>query len=208
MKISGCKSVLVHRILRSINFDTSEESLESEDSGDEILYTVPDFDSILSWEYVTFENCLNTRHEDVLNYFIYTKYPVSGKTKNCHRQLKKTKKFCNENFLGNLFVSNTNSQFSAIKAQCKPSMKTFAVNKDAYYSIKLVLFKETAFVHSAVCTCKAGLSWVCSHVGGLLFTLVKIKSSCTSQVCQWQRPRKITNPPSIKQVHAMILVNS
>lgn len=81
-------------------------------------------------------------------------------------------------------------------------MKTFAVNKDAYYSIKLVSFKETAFVHSAVCTrtCKSGLSGVCSHVGGLLFTLVKIKSSCTSQVCQWQRPRTITNPPSPKKL--------
>lgn len=99
-------------------------------------------------------------------------------------KLKRQKKFCNENFLGNLFLSNTNSQFSAIKAQCKPSRKTFAVNKDAYYSIKLVLFKETAFVHSAVCTCKAGLSGVFSHVGGLLFTLVKKKNSCTSQVCQ------------------------
>lgn len=46
MKILECKSVLLHRILRSINFDTSEESLESEDSGDEISYTVPDFGSI------------------------------------------------------------------------------------------------------------------------------------------------------------------
>lgn len=88
---------------------------------------------------------------------------------------KKAKKICNENFLGNLFVSNTSSQFSAIKAQCKPSMRTFAVNKAAYYFIKLVLLKETAFVHSAVCTCKAGFIGVCSHVGGLLFTLVKIK---------------------------------
>lgn len=202
MKISGSKSVLVDGILRSINFDNSEESLEFEDSGNDISYNVPDFDSISCREYVTFENCVNIRHEDVLSYFIYTKNPVSGKTKNCHRQLtcKKAKKFCNEHFLGYLFVSNTNSQFSAITAQCKPSMKTFAVNKDAYYSIKLVLFKETAFVYSAVCTCKAGLSGVCSHVGGLLFTLVKIKNSCTSQVCQWQRPRKITNPPSPKKL--------
>lgn len=70
MKIKGCKSVLVHRTLRSINFDTSEDSLE--DSGDEISYTVPDFDNISSWEYVTFESCVNIRHEDVPNYFIYT----------------------------------------------------------------------------------------------------------------------------------------
>lgn len=72
MKISGCRSVLVHRILRSVNFDTSEVSLEFEDSGDEISYTVPDFDSISGREYVTFENCVNIRHEDVLYYFIYT----------------------------------------------------------------------------------------------------------------------------------------
>lgn len=71
MKISGWKSVLVHRILRSVNFDTSEVSLEFEDSGDEISYTVPDFDSISGREYVTFENCVNIRHEYVSNYFIY-----------------------------------------------------------------------------------------------------------------------------------------
>lgn len=87
-------------------------------------------------------------------------------------------------------------------------MKTFAVNKDAYYSIKLVLLKETAFVHSAVCTCKAGLSGVCSHVGGLLFTLVKIKSSCTSHVCQWQRPRKITNPFSPKKLEDLQFIKT
>lgn len=121
---------------------------------------------------------------------------------------KKAKKICNENFLRNLFVSNTSKQFSAIKAQCKPSMKTFAVNKDAYYFIKLVLLKETAFVHSAVCTCKAGLSGVCSHVGGLLFTLVKIKGSCTSQVCQWQRPRKITNPSSPKKLEDLQFIKT
>lgn len=72
MKISGWKSVLVYIILRSINFDTSEESLESEDSGDEISYTLPDFDSISSWDYVTFESCVNIGHEDVPNHFIYT----------------------------------------------------------------------------------------------------------------------------------------
>lgn len=54
----------------------------SEDSGDEMSYTVPDFDSVLSWEYVTSENCVNIRHEDVLHYFIYKNNPVSGKTKN------------------------------------------------------------------------------------------------------------------------------
>lgn len=66
--------------------------MEAEDSGDDISYNVPDFDSISCWEYVTFENCVNIRHENVLNYFIYTKNPVSGKTKNCHRQIKKAKK--------------------------------------------------------------------------------------------------------------------
>lgn len=86
MKISGWKSVLVYIILRSINFDTSKESLESEDSGDEISYTPPDFDSISSWDYVTFESCVNIGHEDL------------PKSKNCHRQLKKAKKFCNDIF--------------------------------------------------------------------------------------------------------------
>lgn len=93
MKISGSKSVLVHRILRSINFDTSEESLESEDSGDDISYNVPDFDSISCWEYVTFENCVNIRHEDVLNYFIYTKIQSVERLKTVSDNLKRQKSF-------------------------------------------------------------------------------------------------------------------
>lgn len=121
---------------------------------------------------------------------------------------KRQKSFAMKFFLGNLFVSNTNSQLSALKSQCKTSMKTFAVNKDAYYFIKLVILKETAFVHSAVCSCKAGLSGVCSHVVGLLFTLVKIKSSCSSQVCQWQRPRKITNPSSSKKLEDLQFIKT
>lgn len=89
MKISGSKSVLVHRILRTINFKTSEESFESEDSGDDISYNVPDFDSISCCEYVTFENCVNIRNEDVLNYFIYTKIQSVERLKTVIDNLKR-----------------------------------------------------------------------------------------------------------------------
>jgi hypothetical protein len=47
------------------------------------------------------------------------------------------------------------------------------------YTLHIVLTKETGSVQFASCNCKAGLSGVCSHVGGLLFTVVKIKNSCT-----------------------------
>lgn len=120
---------------------------------------------------------------------------------------KKAKKICNENFLGNLFVSNTSSQFSAIKAQCKPSMKTFAVNKDAYYFIKLVLLKETAFVHSAVYL-QSWIVWGVQSCWRASFYPCEKKSSCTSQVCQWQRPRKITNPSSPKKLEDLQFIKT
>ena len=39
------------------------------------------------------------------------------------------------------------------------------------YTLHIILTKETGSMQFASCNCKAGLSGVCSHVGGLLFTV-------------------------------------
>lgn len=76
------------------------------------------------------------------------------------------------------------------------------------YTLHIVLTKETGSVQFASCNCKAGLSGVCSHVGGLLFTVVKIKNPCTSRECEWQRPRTISNPPSPKRLQDIRFVKT
>ncbi len=41
-------------------------------------------------------------------------------------------------------------------------------------------------VRSGECSCKAGQSGVCAHVGALLLTLVNVREACTSHTCEWK----------------------
>lgn len=70
----------------------------------------------------------------------------------------------------------------------------------AMYSLYVRLVKSTGHILSAYCNCKAGEAGLCAHVGGLLFTLVRMKNACTSQECRWDRPRPVPRKPSPKCV--------
>ena len=76
------------------------------------------------------------------------------------------------------------------------------------YTLHIILTKETGSMQFAICNCKAGLSGVCSHVGGLLFTIKIKKNPCTSRECEWQRPRTISNPPSPKRLQDIRFVKT
>ena len=76
------------------------------------------------------------------------------------------------------------------------------------YTLHIILTKETGSMQFASCNCKAGLSGVCSHVGGLLFTIKIKKNPCTSRECEWQRPRTISNPPSPKRLQDIRFVKT
>lgn len=59
------------------------------------------------------------------------------------------------------------------------------------------------------CNCKAGLSGVCSHVGGLLLVLSNIKTACTSVECRWDRPpRRPDGNLQPQRVEDIILINT
>ena len=66
-----------------------------------------------------------------------------------------------------------------VRAQCQPSMKAAPYKTQARIA-------ETGMVQGMESTCKSGQSGVCSHVGALLLSLVKIRDACTSQTCQWK----------------------
>lgn len=186
-----------------MHFEESEsDASESENC------EIPSLDGIennCTWAVLSCDNCPNIRDENIINYFIYNKNPVSGKSNRCHRQLKKSKKCCSEKVLSDIYVTQVNdSPYCFVKAKCRPSMKQHVLVHGnisvSQYTLHIVLTKETGSMQFGSCNCKAGLSGVCSHVGGLLFTVVKIKNPCTSRECEWQRPRTISNPPSPKRL--------
>lgn len=192
-KKSGNKKVLVDRILRSVRFDDSDSDWGS-DTDEE--YTVPSISSLdNNWEPLLTNLCPPLRSEDVDNYFLFNKNPVTGKTQGCHRQLKKAKKFCKEKYIYGLEHNEIgDSPYCYIRGKCKPSMKE-VVNVGVHgqqtqnYTLHVVLIKSTGKIESGHCNCKPGLSGLCSHIGGLLLTLVEIKEACTSKGCAWLKPQ-------------------
>lgn len=85
-----------------------------------------------------------------------------------------------------------NSSYCYIKAKCKPSMRETVFVDDGkvarHYSLHVLLVKKTGKI-GGHCNCKAGLSGMCSHIGGLLLTLAEIKNACTSRGCEWLKPQ-------------------
>ena len=105
-----------------MHFEESEsDASESENC------EIPSLDSIgnnCTWAVLSCDNCPTIRDGNIINYFIYNKNPVSGKSNRCHRQLKKSKKFCSEKFLSDIYVTQVNdSPYCFVKAKCMPSMK-------------------------------------------------------------------------------------
>ena len=65
----------------------------------------------------------------------------------------------------------------------------------SFYCIFVTLVKKTGHIIGAMCNCKAGLSGVCSHVGGTVLELVKQANPCTSAICQWKKPKGPSRSP-------------
>ena len=144
-----------------------------------------------------FPFCPPVREEDIVDFFLYAKNPVTGKPKKCKRQLKKSRKFSHQNYVYDKSISAiSDSPYCYLKAECEPSMRdTVLANgqKLDHYPLHVVLVKTTGRVEPGYCGCKAGLLGVCSHVGALLFTMNKIQPACASALCEWQRPSTSEN---------------
>jgi hypothetical protein len=81
-----------------------------------------------TWAVLSCDNCPNIRDQDIINYFIYHKNPVSGKPKRCHRQIKISKKLCSDKFLSDIYATQVNdSPYCFVKEKCRPSMNNICV---------------------------------------------------------------------------------
>ncbi|XP_014666936.1 PREDICTED: uncharacterized protein LOC106808645 [Priapulus caudatus] len=173
---SGNKHQMAKRVYRGMHYDDSTSgSSDEDDAVDSPTVTEPS-----SWTPVTTDNIPPIRSSDVTNYFVYHKNPLAGAKLTSKRQQRKAKKFVADEYVRDLTVGHgTPANISHVRAQCQPSMKA------APYRTR-VSIAETGMVQGGECTCKSGQSGVCSHVGALLLSLVKICDACTSQTCQWK----------------------
>ena len=184
---SGVKSVLAKRVYRAMNEGESDiTDTESESECEDYDMTVDDD----KWEPASIDNIPPIEYKDVCNYFLYRKSQF-GTRRNCKRQLLKAKRFSAERFVGKVEV-NSCPEVVVVRASCRPSMKQVVqIEKGLVakcYSLRLVIIVETGRVYSGHCNCKAGVTGLCSHVGGTLFTLLKIREACTSSLCEWVKP--------------------
>ena len=61
-----------------------------------------------------------------------------------------------------------------------------------------VICEDDGVIESAHCTCMAGLSEVCSHMGAILFYLesaFRVAKTCTQTDCKWKKPRLVETIP-------------
>lgn len=139
------------------------------------------------------ENCLDSKQDDILNYFIYSKDPLSGKFKKCKRQLKKAIWLCDEHFLWSTKVDHVNDTYSVIATDVD---EVWGILKKWWENLwplqPHVTINKTGQIENPPCNCKAGKTELCIYVGAFLFAVIKIKSPCTSGDCKW----KIQRPPS------------
>ena len=190
-KISGNKPQLIIRFFKALNEEDS--SSNDEDSDDTDCDTDVLFPGIHDpfWCEVLTDSIPPIKQDDIDNYFVYRKNPITGQQKNCKRQLKKAKKFAQErDYIGTIYMNDHDKDFCHFKTTCKPSMK------DGDYQMTLTVSKKTGAVYNAVCSCKAGQTGTCAHIGALLIRLVAYRDVCTSRLCAWKEPR---NPGTSKE---------
>lgn len=208
---TGDKKKLAERIYRAITAGESDVSDDDEDDNDEEEMTALD---PAAWVTLTENNVPNITEEDVNNYFLYRRNNL-GVQRSCHRQLIKAKRFSNERYIGEIELNHSGNIFSHVRAKCRPSMRTtvFVGPKNApakYYSLNIAIIRTTGKVDSrfTTCNCKAGSSGVCSHIGGTLLTLVKIKNACTTQSCRWIEPPELVGQREPLRLQDISMLNT
>ena len=122
---SGNKPILIARILRCVNFGSDDSGSEDSSGSDSDAADIPTFDSISDWDILSTERCPPVREEDIVDYFLYAKNPVTGKPKKCKRQLKKSRKFSQDecfgkNYLSFLDFTHNKEGTSGIFVPCTP----------------------------------------------------------------------------------------
>ena len=186
LKVSGVKEVLAKRVYRHMTSKDSASDPETDSEPEEVA--IPSSNNLTDWKEAETEHIPPIQDKDVHNFYAFFKHGLSGATLNFSNHMTKAKKMCNENYVRDIYYHpvDDSGDFCYFRAKCKASMR------NAVYSVTVCLAGQTGMVLRGHCSCKAGQSSICCHVGALLLRLVKMKEACTNLLCPWLEPR---NPP-------------
>lgn len=123
------------------------------------------------------ENCLDSKQDDILNYFIYSKDPLSGKFKKCKRQLKKAIWLCDEHFLWSTKVDHVNDTYSVIATDVDEVRGIFKKWWENLWPLQPhVTINKTGQIENPPCNCKAG-KWIMYLCWSILICCYQNKKS-------------------------------
>lgn len=207
MKQSGNKDILINRIDRGVKDCLDSDKSCDNDCEANCSECLPIHLVIGNWKTIENDNIPVITIKDVDAYCLNHKNPATGGLTNFERQMKKAKKFSNEEFVKDIEYNELQkeSTYCYIRCNCMPSMRQNAMignhGKTAeFYSLHICVQKTSGYILQAACNCKAGAAGLCAHIGALLYTLVKTKKACTNNECRWDRPRPLQRKPSPKRV--------
>ncbi|CAG2197425.1 unnamed protein product [Mytilus edulis] len=183
-----CKNLKIGRVYRAL---TSGQESGEDDGIDAVTCNIQDFELLKDdWKKIDTLDIPPLQVKDVDNYFHYQKNPTTGTRISFDKHMIKAKRFCDENFIYDIFYNkiDVDSDHCYFKANCLPSMRLKVQvgnsgQMSTFYSLHVCLSKKTGYILSGHCNCKA-----------------ENKNSCTSDACQWDRPRPIARKPSPKRV--------
>lgn len=111
--------------------------------------SIPPMSTLMSgWTAATTDTIPPVRTQEVHNYFLYRKNPVTGKRRHFQRPLHKTDKFAKEDLVREIYINaiTDESDYCYVRAKCCPSMKEKVQSESGqttFYTIGVRLVKVT-----------------------------------------------------------------
>ena len=194
---AGKKEQLVHNVECAYNMtlpivyqDIQEEQVERQrDSNNKLILenymlTLPSPLKLIDGWVKAPENLPNTTYDNVNNYLV---------DNDAGKAFKGGKSLLESGHLDNVMTHaiSPNLRYCFVRGLCLPEQK---VSNDQY-NVWVCIHKDTAEIICAECSCVAGVSGVCKHVGCLLWFVEKEvregeNLTCTSKPQKWHVPSK------------------
>lgn len=139
-------------------------------------------------------------YADIYEFLVSSHTLHSCERKNAFKSLDAYRMVCSEGWMSTLGVKEWPNAV-VLKCDVKPSQKSGKLYKT------WVAVKRDGSVVTGHCTCMAGLSEVCNHVGAILYKCMQetplqssSEMSCTSLPCQWLPAKKNVAPAELTEI--------
>ena len=146
------------------------------------------------------------KYGDIYEYLIINTDQYTKQRQNAFKSLDAYRTVCSEGWTSNISTKSWQDQgVIVLKCDIKPSQKS-GMLYDTWVAIK-----ANGHIITGHCTCMAGLSEVCNHVGAVLYKCMHefpltddSDATCTSLPCKWIAPTKKVLPAKLADIDFQI----